>query len=65
MLNVYALETVRLVWLIAPTPVLSGAPGVFRECGHPSDDEFLRNYGVFFASYVGPAERASAACEEE
>lgn len=47
------------LWLVAPTHLLSGTPGVFAVCGHPSDDALSRNYGVFFASYVGPAEHAS------
>ena len=59
MLNGYALDSGRFVWLIAPTHLLSGTAGVFPVCGRPSDDALSRNYGVFFASYVGPAEHAS------
>ena len=65
MLNVYDLESGRFVWLIAPTRLLSGTPGIFPVCGRPSDDQLSRNYGVFFANYVGPAEHASAAGEKD
>lgn len=52
LVNAYDLKSGRIVWLVAPTDALPPPPTVVRICGHNSDNDISRSYGVFYADSV-------------
>jgi hypothetical protein len=52
MMNSYDLKSGRFIWLIAPTALLPGTPGMLQVCGHEPAESVARQYGMFYAHSV-------------